>query len=36
MEHRYLEQFSKRTKVRRSVAEKVAARWRTEETVWKR
>jgi 4-hydroxy-3-polyprenylbenzoate decarboxylase len=27
MEHRYLKQFSKRTKVRRSVYEQVAARW---------
>jgi len=27
MEHRYIKQFSKRTKVRRSVYEKVAARW---------
>ncbi|MBI4593276.1 MAG: UbiD family decarboxylase [Candidatus Rokubacteria bacterium] len=27
MEHRYIKQFSKRTKVRRSVYERVAARW---------
>ncbi|MEK7878509.1 MAG: UbiD family decarboxylase, partial [candidate division NC10 bacterium] len=27
MEHRYLKQFSKRTKLRRSVYEKVAANW---------
>ena len=27
MEHRYLKQFSKRTKIRRSVYEKVAANW---------
>ncbi len=29
MEHRYLKQFSKRTKLRRSVYEKVAANWAT-------
>jgi len=27
MEHRYIKQFSKRTKIRRSVYENVAARW---------
>jgi 4-hydroxy-3-polyprenylbenzoate decarboxylase len=27
MEHRYLKQFSRRTKLRRSVYEKVAANW---------
>jgi len=29
MEHRYIKQFSKRTKIRRSVYEKVVARWAT-------
>jgi hypothetical protein len=27
MEHRYIKQFSKRTKVRRSVYDQVAGRW---------
>jgi hypothetical protein len=27
MEHRYIKQFSRRTKLRRSVYESVAARW---------